>query len=65
MSSASLETDGGDGKEKRGGEAHGVEGGGDSEAVGRQFWEMLTVIMDLLWEPERQNEQVCFGQVVH
>jgi len=30
----------------------------DAEAIGNQFWEMLTETLDLLWEPEQQNEKL-------
>jgi len=43
-----------DGEKKDG----GGESRNDAEVIGTQFWEMLTVILDLLWEPERQNEQL-------
>jgi len=30
----------------------------EAENVGSQFWEFLTKVLELLWEPERQNEQL-------
>mmetsp|Transcript_32343 Transcript_32343/g.82414 ORF Transcript_32343/g.82414 Transcript_32343/m.82414 type:complete len:1373 (-) Transcript_32343:196-4314(-) len=30
----------------------------DADAIGTQFWEMLTVLLDLLWEPEQMNERL-------
>ena len=46
-----------DKKEGEGGEAASGDRT-DAEAIGHQFWEFITVVLDLLWEPERQNEQL-------
>jgi hypothetical protein len=42
----------------------GRGGGGDSakaeevEQLGERFWEMITIMVDLLWEPEQQNAHI-------
>lgn len=30
----------------------------ESDVVGTHFWEMLTVLLDLLWQPEQMHEKL-------
>uniref|UniRef100_A0A6U4YXK8 Globin domain-containing protein n=1 Tax=Hemiselmis andersenii TaxID=464988 RepID=A0A6U4YXK8_HEMAN len=35
-----------------------VEKSSESDAIGRYFWVMLTELLNLLWDPEKQNERL-------
>jgi hypothetical protein len=39
----------------------------DADAIGTQFWDMLTVLLDLLWEPEQvfMNKCICMCMLVY
>mmetsp|Transcript_34261 Transcript_34261/g.84253 ORF Transcript_34261/g.84253 Transcript_34261/m.84253 type:complete len:954 (+) Transcript_34261:1476-4337(+) len=39
-------------------EKAGKDSSTDADAIGKKFWEMITELLDQLWEPERMNERI-------